>query len=169
MRHFRGIGALICGVMVALLIGSLGCAGGKGDSGSGDGIGGGEFGDDSSGWGASGAQVSVMNLSRATLQIEPYETDGFGDMRFPLEGFIVVAPGQSGSRWVALPQRDQQVAVAGSRGVALTVTASGTAEGLYGTWVVRNQGGAYDIQARDGDDGYVHLYWAGSGQEIYGQ
>lgn len=147
-----------------------GCATGSGDDGAGDGLGpgGGGFGDDSGGWGESGARVSIANESGAYLKIEPYVSNQAGELLFPLPDFFVVGPGQSASRFVALSRQTQDEAIEGARYVAVTVTAISGREGFYGTWIAANQGGGYGLQARDGSDGYVHLYYEGTNQEVGG-
>jgi hypothetical protein len=156
-----------------LSLGSLslcGCATGSGDSGSGDGLGqyGDGVGDDSSGWGEAGAEVAIVNESGAYLKISPYVSNQGGELLFPLPDYFTVAPGQSATRYVKLSRQTQDEAIEGARYVAVTVTAVSGREGFYGTWIATNQGGGFNLQARDGSDGYAHLYYYGTNQEVSG-
>ncbi|MBX3379588.1 MAG: hypothetical protein KF805_05810 [Phycisphaeraceae bacterium] len=161
---------LLCVTLASGAILLVGCATGSGSGGSGDGLGagGGGFGNDSSGWGESGAEVGIANESGATLKIEPYVSNEAGELLFPLPDFFIVMPGQSATRFVGLSRQTQDEAIEGARYVAVTVTAISGREGFYGTWIATNQGGGYNLQARDGSDGYVHLYYEGSNQEVGG-
>lgn len=147
-----------------------GCATGTGDSGSGDGLGryGDGVGDDSSGWGEAGAEVAIANESGAYLKISPYVSNQAGELLFPLPDYFTVAPGQSVTRSVRLSRQTQDEAIEGARYVAVTVTAVSGRLGFYGTWIATNQGGGFNLQARDGSDGYVHLYYFGTNQEVNG-
>lgn len=159
------VGAAFAGVLFAL----AGCATGSGSGGAGDGIGpmGGGLGNDSSGWGESGAEVAVANESSGYLKIEPYVSNQAGELLFPLPDFFLVRPGQSASHFVRLSRQTQDEAIEGARYVAVTITSIGGREGYYGTWIATNQGGGFNLQARDGEDGYVHLYY-GNGNEVGG-
>ncbi|MGH7244856.1 MAG: hypothetical protein ACREJD_15690 [Phycisphaerales bacterium] len=147
-----------------------GCATGRGNGGAGNGLGqyGDGVGNDSSGWGEAGAEVGIANMSGATLKIEPYVSNQAGELLFPLPNFFVVNPGQSASHYVPLSRQTQDEAIEGARYVAVTVTAIGGREGFYGTWIAVNQGGGFNLQAQDGSDGYVHLFYAGTGREVSG-
>ncbi|MBX3388101.1 MAG: hypothetical protein KF691_01455 [Phycisphaeraceae bacterium] len=165
IRYSMIFGAALASAILVL----CGCATGSGDGGAGDGVGpmGGGFGDDSSGWGESGAEVAVANESTGYLKIEPYVSNEAGELLFPLPDFFLVRPGQSASRFVRLSRQTQDEAIEGARYVAVTVTSVGGREGYYGTWIATNQGGGFNLQARDGEDGYVHLYY-GNGNEVGG-
>lgn len=152
-----------------VLLALAGCAN-SGDSGAGNGLGpgGNGFGDDSSGWGEAGANVGIANMSSAYLRVEPYVSNQAGELLFPLPDYFMVPPGQTASKYVRLSRQTQDEAVMGARYVAVTVTAVSGREGFYGTWIATNQGGGFNLQAQDGSDGLVHLYYAGTGQEVGG-
>jgi len=169
MKH-ASIRKLLSVGLAAGLFALAGCATGSGDGGAGNGLGqyGDGVGDDSSGWGEAGAEVAIANESRAYLKVSPYVSNQAGELLFPLPDYFVVAPGQSATRFVRLSRQTQDEAIEGARYVAVTVTAVSGQEGFYGTWIATNQGGGFNLQARDGMDGYAHLYYYGSNREVGG-
>ncbi|MBL8887685.1 MAG: hypothetical protein JNK16_13585 [Phycisphaerales bacterium] len=171
MIHVRNRGMLSIGTAATIgLLCLSGCATGSGDQGSGDGLGqyGDGVGNDASGWGEAGAEVAITNESGAYLKVSPYVSNQAGELLFPLPDFFTVAPGQSATRFIRLSRQTQDEAIEGARYVAVTVTSVDGTEGFYGTWIATNQGGGFNLQARNGSDGYAHLYYYGSNREVTG-
>jgi hypothetical protein len=111
--------------------------------------------------------VEVVNRSRAVLQVQPYEANSSGELRFPISGVFQVGPGQAASRSVKLPEPPQNSTgrEEAGRKLALAVTASGMDGSMLGTWIVPARSGGLSVRALEGRDGTTHLFWSG-GEEI---